>query len=250
MSSIVIGLIITVICSCALYTEYQVQTAQQDIRNVLSELEILTAKYNDVLVNCNELRNILVEQNDVTINLLNESSVIKTHIVELIDISNAHEFKLNRLSNGTSNADVLDEMGKVKIEVHESMQSTYKSLNSELSYVKHNVSSQLKKAQTAMDITATRVDYVVANASTNLRNIQAAVMNQLSNISAALNHTLVTVNEVVSSAAVQIHHQVSDVQDSINEYVAFSNKQFAAENDFVKYQLAGELLRLCCCNLM
>lgn len=32
------------------------------------------------------------------------------------------------------------------------------------------------------------------------------------------------------------------VQDSIEQYVAFTDKKFASENDFVRYQLAGELL--------
>jgi hypothetical protein len=34
-------------------------------------------------------------------------------------------------------------------------------------------------------------------------------------------------------------NEVQGVRDNIAEYVAFSNQQFAAENDFVKYQLAG-----------
>ena len=29
------------------------------------------------------------------------------------------------------------------------------------------------------------------------------------------------------------------MRENIDEYIAISNKQFAAENDFVKYQLAG-----------
>jgi hypothetical protein len=37
-----------------------------------------------------------------------------------------------------------------------------------------------------------------------------------------------------------IHEEVKAVQDSIEEYVAFTDKKFASENDFVRYQLAGE----------
>lgn len=37
-----------------------------------------------------------------------------------------------------------------------------------------------------------------------------------------------------------IHEEVQAVQESIEDYVAFTDKKFASENDFVRYQLAGD----------
>jgi hypothetical protein len=36
-----------------------------------------------------------------------------------------------------------------------------------------------------------------------------------------------------------INEQVRAVKNDISQYVDITNKKFAAENDFVKYQLAG-----------
>ena len=45
----------------------------------------------------------------------------------------------------------------------------------------------------------------------------------------------------LNSLKATIHEEVKAVQDSIEEYVAFTDKKFASENDFVRYQLAGEM---------
>ena len=58
-------------------------------------------------------------------------------------------------------------------------------------------------------------------------------------------------SEQVASAEDTIHLEVDVVQRNIDQYVAFANKKFAAENDFVKYQLAGTVCVRCsvlyCC---
>ena len=43
----------------------------------------------------------------------------------------------------------------------------------------------------------------------------------------------------VSQAQATIHEEVSSVRMNIAQYVTITNQQFASENDFVKYQLAG-----------
>ena len=37
-----------------------------------------------------------------------------------------------------------------------------------------------------------------------------------------------------------LSQEVQAVQQNIEDYVVFTDKKFASENDFVKYQLAGE----------
>ena len=42
-------------------------------------------------------------------------------------------------------------------------------------------------------------------------------------------------------ASATIHGEVETVKESVEEYVNITNEQFAKENDFVKYQLAGKM---------
>ena len=44
----------------------------------------------------------------------------------------------------------------------------------------------------------------------------------------------------MEEASATIHDEVETVKESVEEYVTITNEQFAKENDFVKYQLAGE----------
>ena len=62
---------------------------------------------------------------------------------------------------------------------------------------------------------------------------------QLAIMSGSLDNTKIQLNDVVKQAETTIHTEVQQVRDNIDEYIIISNKQFAAENDFVKYQLAG-----------
>ena len=58
-------------------------------------------------------------------------------------------------------------------------------------------------------------------------------------MSGTLRATSADLNAQVETAKITIHHEVEAVQASIEEYVAFTDKKFASENDFVRYQLAG-----------
>ena len=62
----------------------------------------------------------------------------------------------------------------------------------------------------------------------------------------ALFKTKEYLNVSVKQAQFQIQNDVRSVKDNIEQYVAITNKQFAAENDFVKYQLAGTFTLLGC----
>lgn len=52
------------------------------------------------------------------------------------------------------------------------------------------------------------------------------------------------INRVMNEASTTIHDEVETVKQSVEEYVTITNEQFAKENDFVKYQLAGKNLML------
>ena len=49
----------------------------------------------------------------------------------------------------------------------------------------------------------------------------------------------VQIDRVMHEASTTIHDEVETVKESVEEYVTITNEQFAKENDFVKYQLAG-----------
>ena len=117
---------------------------------------------------------------------------------------------LLKLSNITTNNVVLDELNKTT----ENMQ--------------HRLDAALVSLQGVVDGASGDVHQVKDNIT-----VQMSVMNK------HLNETLTKLNNVVSAAQTSIEAQVALVQDNINEYVEVTNKQFEAENDFVKYQLAG-----------
>lgn len=162
------------------------------------------------------------------------------------EISDRHEQELVRLSNRTTNADVLDELNKVRAHVDDSLHNTVLTLEAEVDAMRTNITEQLTASREEMESISAHVGKVVDKASRHMKSMQDSVALQLFNTSAALNATLETVNSVVRDAKLNIHSQVKDIQSKINAYVAFSNKQFAAENDFVKYQLAGTFTLLAC----
>lgn len=47
-------------------------------------------------------------------------------------------------------------------------------------------------------------------------------------------------NLQVETAKATIHEEVQAVQESMEEFFAFTDKKFASQNDFVRYQLAGK----------
>lgn len=161
-------------------------------------------------------------------------------------IADKHEYELGRLNNHTSNADVLDELKKVRTHMDESLQSTLTTVNEEVDLVRGNLTQQLKASREEMDSISDHVSHVIDAGTRHMHEMEDSVAFQLSNTSTALNVTLETVNSVVRKAKANIHTEVKDIQTKINAYVSFSNKQFAAENDFVKYQLAGTFTLLAC----
>ena len=56
-----------------------------------------------------------------------------------------------------------------------------------------------------------------------------------------VNESVATISSVMEEATHTIHEEVEKVKVSVEDYVLISNEQFAKENDFVKYQLAGKL---------
>jgi len=153
---------------------------------------------------------------------------------------------LTRLTNHTSNAEVLDRLKQTRVEIDGELTKTKSDVNVALDVTRRNISRTLKDNQAKMQQTELSLREVVHQAKSEINVVQNNVTQQLAGMSRTLQKTVEGVKESVDSAQVTIHNEVKIVQDNIEQYVAFTNKQFAAEDDFVKYQLAGTFTILGC----
>jgi hypothetical protein len=156
----------------------------------------LNNQYHDLQ---SHLSTIETSSNAHYLNLKNDESSIWDSLTE-------HQKQLTRLLNGTSNADVLDEMQKTKVQI-----------NGEL------------------EATLLKLEEILKNATNTIFDIRKNVTNQLVDLSEQVNTAQSTINE-----------DVSRVKENIAQYILFTNQQFAAENAFVTYELAGLFTLLSC----
>ena len=134
----------------------------------------------------------------------------------------ADEHVLNRYStNTTSNADLEDEIVLLRSYVMASM-----------AYLGKNVSADVDERMAGLTHEMQRSEERVMSA-------KKSVDDNIHEMRASINATSDKLQEAVDSATALIHDEVLDVKDTMEAYVVVTNHQFAAENDFVKYQLAG-----------
>eukprot|EP00981_Chlorochromonas_danica_P002250 scaffold437_cov168-Ochromonas_danica.AAC.67 len=150
-----------------------------------------------------------------------------------------HGKALARLSNGTSNADVLDKLRETKESLAKEMDLTKRNVSAVVSASQEEVETAKAVVTQRLDHTVLTVRAVVQNATEHIHQVQRNVTGQLDGMSARLAATVADLSAAVDSAKEAIHSEVDVVQANIEQYVAITNKQFAAENDFVKYQVAG-----------
>jgi hypothetical protein len=156
----------------------------------------LNNQYHDLQ---NHLSTMETSSNAHYLNLKNDESSIWDSLSE-------HQKQLTRLLNATSNADVLDEMEKTKLQINGDLEATLLKL-----------------------------EEILANATNTIFDIRKNVTDQLVDLSKQVNTAQTTINE-----------DVSRVKENIAQYILFTNQQFAAENAFVTYELAGLFTLLSC----
>ncbi len=109
---------------------------------------------------------------------------------------------------------------------------------------------ELTSTQVAIDqelrSTMDNINVIVADAKNNIKNVQRNVTVQLASMSTSVKKTIDDLEFTVQDAQDTIKDEIKIVRENIDEYVAITNKQFAAENDFVKYQLAGTFTLIGC----
>ncbi len=153
----------------------------------------------------------------------------------LLSTVREHDRMLVRLSNGTSNADVLDRLEETKMAVANQMANTQYHVDQKLMGAQRNVTEMLGSKVHEMQ-------NVVSKATTNINEMERNITGRLNRMSEQLSVTVDEVNHSVADAQETISDEVESVRENIRQYVAITNQQFAAENDFVKYQLAGKRL--------
>ena len=181
------------------------------------------------------------------LNLLNHS----TNVI-FSDISN----QLTQLANH-SNLEVLHKLDETKSQISINLGTVKNHVNAQLSSLTNNVTVMINKSSSSMQVvqdnvrnqlnsTLIQMRQVANTASKKIETVQMDVTSQLSLMDKTLVKTKEYLNISVQQAQRQIQNEVKTVKDNIEQYVAITNKQFAAENDFVKYQLAGTFTLLAC----
>lgn len=108
-------------------------------------------------------------------------------------------------------------------------------MSNTLQVAARNVSQKIEETHNQLDNTISTMKQVVTEATIKIYAVKENVTKEL----AFMGQKVTDLNNVVNIAQDTIHFEVKDIKDNIDQYVAVTNKQFAAENDFVKYQLAG-----------
>jgi hypothetical protein len=165
------------------------------------------------------------------------------------------------LENMTSNADVIDELHMTEYSIQQSMLDTRTHVNKDIMKVQKNVTKQLadsknyvndkihyvdkslRKSEERVNAmiaeTYDNVSSAVRMADSHIRVMETNVTARIGAMSENVNLAMLSVSDLVDAAKRDIYQEVQDVHDSMDQYIIFTNHQFAAENNFVKYQLAG-----------
>jgi hypothetical protein len=183
-------------------------------------------------------------------------------IKHLEDLNQDLNTRVSSLEKIPSNDEVLNEL-------HSSEQAMYDEIESEKTLVsmmvrgiQANVTNSINRSNRMVDNKLNEVDKKVKLSERRMsslveetsRNVSASVQlaeehiqiiennltSQMTDMSASVTSALNSVRFMVQEAKTDINEEVTAVHESMDQYIIFSNNQFAAENDFVKYQLAGK----------
>jgi hypothetical protein len=182
-------------------------------------------------------------------------------LIRIEQIENNLDLRLSYLEHIPSNDNVLEEL-------HSTEQAMFNEIDSEKIWVgmmiqgiRTNVSYSINRSNRLVDKkleevemrlqsseahlsafvqeTAENVTGSVEMAEKHIEMIDQNLTSQMTSMTVSVDNALTAVRRMVEEAKVDINEEVSAVHESMDQYIIFSNNQFAAENDFVKYQLAG-----------
>ena len=173
-----------------------------------------------------------------------------------------YDERIFALENMTSNAEVLDELHWTERSLEKDMVETRKNVAKDLSKMQKNVTRQLAQSKSyvkeklhdvdesiaasqervakLVEATYANVSSAVTTANQHVHSMERNVSGAMASMTETVYTAMQSVSDLVERAKYDIYAEVEEVHDSMDQYILFTNHQFAAENNFVKYQLAGE----------
>ena len=150
-------------------------------------------------------------------------------------IADVHLLKDNTTTNDDLVSEIIDMKGYMKLEFVYIRTNVTESLNMKKNDLENEFNHKIDTLQTA-----------VAGAEARVMEAKEEIDGKVKQLSSSFKNTSVQLHEAVTSATDMINQEVKHVEDYVEAYVAATNDQFAAENDFVKFQLAGTLTLIGC----
>ncbi len=162
---------------------------------------------------------------------------------------------INRLNNRTTNADVLAELKATYAKLTVDMTDVKSAVDGALKNTQTNIDAQIKsnndfvlqaqnKARGELERTEKHVQDILDRANAQVHQLQWNVSEQMGSMESFLEDTVRRLNDDIKVAEDKIATEVTVVQQNVDKYVDITNKQFAQEDDFVRFQLAGTFTML------
>lgn len=174
--------------------------------------------------------------------------------------------RITYLENIPSNDHVIDELHSTEQALYEEIESEKTLMNVMIRGIQSNVTNSINRSNRLVDKklndvdaklksserrmsalveeTSRNVSTSVQLAENHIQVIETNLTNQMTEMTTSVSYALNSVRNMVEEAKTDINEEVRAVHESMDQYIIFSNNQFAAENDFVKYQLAGICIHL------
>lgn len=237
----------------SIHKDKQYKGMINDLRQEFSDLSVQSkADYSELFNRSNDELHDMIDKHErfelISYKMMNKMNL---NVTAISDAVGYHDRQLERLLNRTTNADVLDKLTETKSGIQRLVDDEQRAVLEQIQLSTKNVSDKLAKSSRELSETQRQVDshlaqsvksmrLIVDTATAQIETVQSDVTSQVFNVSSQFNSVVRGLEGAVLEAREVINEQVRAVKNDISQYVDITNKKFAAENDFVKYQLAGE----------
>lgn len=136
------------------------------------------------------------------------------------------------LGNSTSNAAILDQIGRMQLDLEKTKDNLSMNLRSYQVSVKEQLGEEKKNLQS-----------VVSGINSEMQSTQTKINTQLKETKIELEDAMVEAKQVIKS-------EVDNVKKSMDVYISVTNQKLSAESDFIKYEIAGTFTLLGCMTSM
>ena len=243
-SSILIGLVLILQRNDQVELHKQIGDLAQSLSDLKFQYDTLASDFNRLQVDNSVLNVTIVAKANYLSSKLNQVNLTtgtqfdKLH-KNIVQISNHSNFEVLEKLDVTRDR-IQRELNMVTGKVTNQLESYAHNVTQLISATDHSIRNTQLLVDRKLNSTVDHMYTVASDASNRMQHVQINVTSQLAMMNTALAQTKQELNDVVAEAKETINTEVQGVKENIEMYVATTNKQFAAENDFVKYQLAGQ----------